>query len=329
MSWREIWYDKSGRVRSGWRAVIFLLLAQALGTILHGLLEVPLSALSLPVAKDPRFAALVLALSMIPAYYGVGAWAARTFEGLSPDTLGVAPRGNWLARLLAGLLAGLAVIVLFLLILQAVGVAEITWQAPSSRALAMLGGTIAVMLLAGVGFELMTHGYFFQTLLRGAGPLAALAITALVFTLPLEFKDIRLIGLANLFVWVVLFGMLYLRSGSLWLPIGLNAGWNAGLLAFGLPISGMGAVPSFCHVTLHGHPYLTGGSAGPESGALVAIAQLALVAVITYAPRGLSLESAWWQWRELLATPAAPPAWDFLVGNRAYQWRLPVPDDAE
>jgi hypothetical protein len=59
----------------------------------------------------------------------------------------------------------------------------------------------------------------------------------------------------------------YLRTRSLWLPIGLHLGWNffEGAV-FGYPVSGMNLSPNLLVQEARGPAWITGGTFGPEAG---------------------------------------------------------------
>src|SRR5208282_4309884 len=65
------------------------------------------------------------------------------------------------------------------------------------------------------------------------------------------------------------FCIAYLRTRSLWMPIGMHFVWNF-LLGFllGLPVSGLTITPSVFAADVGGPTWLTGGDYGPEGGLL-------------------------------------------------------------
>ena len=73
--------------------------------------------------------------------------------------------------------------------------------------------------------------------------------------------------LKGLITFILVLG--WLRSGQLWIPFGLHAGWNFFLgPVFGFPVSGM-LEDSFIKLTINGPEWITGGDFGPEGGFLV------------------------------------------------------------
>jgi len=135
---------------------------------------------------------------------------------------------------------------------------------------------IAVFALVGWYEELLMRGYWLTNLADGLGPTLAVVISSLVFSaghfLNPNAGVIPLLGLifAGLFL-----ALAYVRSGQLWLGIGLHWGWNLfeGPV-FGFPVSGMSLFTLVDH-RVRGPEIVTGGAFGPEAG-LVQFPALAL-----------------------------------------------------
>jgi len=333
MNWRSIWYDpKSDRLRSGWRVLAFLALAFVF-LLLLGLLF----TIFLPekLIADKVFGLyienLIFRLAGIPALIAAGIWALRTFDHLPARTLGISPEGKWLRQLLLGFAAGIGMIGLVLGVLWVSGFASIHWQPVGKVPLLLLAASLLFMLLVGLMEELLFRGYIFQTLLRGIGPLMTLLITSLLFVLfHIDNPNWTLLSLTNIFLFGVLFGLLYLRSGSLWLPIGLHTAWNFTQVLFHVPVSGLTVpFPTPFTTTLTGHRLIAGGTFGPEGGVVVSVLALAVIALVTYSRFGLAFESRWWEWHGFTLTPDMPQNWDFSIGKRYYQWKLLGHDQSE
>lgn len=325
MTWREIWIDpKTNRIRCGWRVLVFLLITFSALLLLLGTLE--LWYTSLPIPKDIHFFTDLLfqGILIAAAFIGVGLWALRTLDRLPSVTFGLPTKGSWPQALGIGLTLGVGLITLLLMACWATGYAKFTWHSPDKHGMQLLGIAFVSLLIYAVAEESIFRGYLFQTLLRGIGPLATLFLTSLVFALGhLDNPHTTLLSLLNIFLAGVMFGMLYLRIGTLWLPIGLHAGWNFGQLLFRLPISGS-EMSQFSPITasLSGAEWLTGGAFGLEGGVGASAMLLAVIAIVTYSRRGLPLESYWWEWREHLKSAIPTSPWDFSVDSRYYQWKM-------
>ena len=83
--------------------------------------------------------------------------------------------------------------------------------------------------------------------------------------------EFSILGGVFLFVHGLLYAVAYLKTRSLWTPIGLHVAWNLMQGPFaGLQVSGTGVDWSILSTEVHGPDALTGGDFGVEGG-LVAI----------------------------------------------------------
>lgn len=341
MNVRNLLYGKNGRLRGIWRALMYLAIAMPLANLVAIILAAPLESAQVKMVDHPLLIGLIYGLAAIPAFMGAGSWVAARFEHLPPRTLGLSLEEPWLPRVLGGLLAGVLIIVLLLAVLHGAGMATITLKMPTTQDGAVIAFATICLLFASASAILLTQGYFFQTLLREHGLAVALCCSVVLYLVSPLLLNPEWWNYCQMImrqpIWplsmalnILTLCLLYLRSGSLWLPIGLNAGWNLGLALFSLNVGDPKPIfPSPFTATLHGHPLLIGGDTGPESGACVALLQALMFVVIIAAPRGLTLVSRWWEWRELQLSAVAPSAWDFSIGSRKYQWRFLIPEDSE
>jgi hypothetical protein len=135
-----------------------------------------------------------------------------------------------------------------------------------------------------VGFleELLSRGYHLQTIASGTNLAWGVGLSSVIFGLLHVVNPnatwVSVIGIlfAGLFL---AFG--YLRTGQLWLSIGLHIGWNffEGVV-FGFPVSGIDIYP-FLRIHVTGPGMWTGGAFGPEAG-LIVLPALAVGAGLIY-----------------------------------------------
>ena len=151
----------------------------------------------------------------------------------------------------------------------------------SISGIAMWDGSLPVWVLAlalNAAFqEYLVHGWGFDVLLRGCGPVAATTITTVVFTLfhagafetgPLAVTCIAAFGM--------LIGLLRLVTGSLLAPTLLHAVWNTlGGIGLGL-VTLANDYPHVLNAALSGSPLLASGM-GLESS----VTTLALLLVVS------------------------------------------------
>lgn len=157
---------------------------------------------------------------------------------------------------------------------------------------------LVIILLFGGGLleELSFRGYPFQRLVEAIGPIGAIVVLSILFgAVHLQNPNaggVLSLGFLNTIFVGVLFAYAYLRTRTLWLPIGLHFSWNFFLgVVYGLPVSGLRDFSIVVRSVAHGSHRLTGGAYGIEAswpGTLVLLLGFLLVA---WAPKP-DMESA-------------------------------------
>ena len=127
-----------------------------------------------------------------------------------------------------------------------------------------------IFILVGWNEELLSRGYHLQTLASGLNlPWGVLLSAAIFGGLHLGNPNASWVSALGVFLAGLFLTYAYLRSGQLWLPIGLHIGWNffEGVV-FGFPVSGMESY-HLVRMVVDGPVSWTGGSFGPEEGLVV------------------------------------------------------------
>ena len=135
-----------------------------------------------------------------------------------------------------------------------------------------------LFLLVGLFEEFLLRGYTQFTLARGIGfwP-AALVMSCTFGLLHLRNGGEQWRGLLAAAFIGFFFCLTLRRTGNLWFAVGFHAAWDWGETFFySVPDSGMVAPAHLLKSSLHGAPWLSGGSVGPEGSVLcfVVIAML-------------------------------------------------------
>lgn len=126
-----------------------------------------------------------------------------------------------------------------------------------------------VLLFGAAGEEMLFHGYAFQLLIRSMGAFATILPAGILFGLMhLPNRNVNTLGIVNTMAWGVLLGYAYLRTGALWLPIGLHFGWNLALPLFGANLSGFTMVVTGYGLRWKTGDLWSGGAYGPEGSLL-------------------------------------------------------------
>lgn len=154
-------------------------------------------------------------------------------------------------------------------------------ESPAAVVSAMAGGLV-LFVLVGFQEELLSRGYQLQNLVEGLNLPWALIISSAIFgLLHIANPSAGWASLVGILVAGLFLAFAWIRTGQLWLPIGLHIGWNffEGTV-FGFPVSGTGGY-NLVLQSVRGPEWLTGGGFGPEAG-LVVIPALALGAVLIW-----------------------------------------------
>lgn len=278
----DIFLNHHARLRSGWRFAIFCAayytLLSAFFITVYGIFF--LLGISNPNARlAGTLGFLVQAFLIFTAALVVGWGCGRLFEDLPLRALGWARHRGWLRDLLIGSLIGALSLMLAALIATAFRGFRFS-VAPSISSIAFVKtffGSAVVFILAAAAEEMLFRGYPLQTMMR-ALPFLAAVLPSSVFFAVVHLNNPN-VAWGFTFVNTTLAGFwlaaAYLRTRSLWFPLGLHWAWNWAMGALlGLPVSGITSLtrePLF-RAADAGPTWLTGGAYGIEGGAACTVA---------------------------------------------------------
>jgi hypothetical protein len=151
----------------------------------------------------------------------------------------------------------------------------------SEHVWASLALVLFVLLFAAFGEEMLFHGYAFQLLIRRVGAFATILPAAVIFGLAHMWNENSTwLGIGNTMLFGILFGYAYLRTSSLWLPIGLHFGWNVVLPLAGANLSGFTMGVTGYELRWKTTDLISGGAYGPEGSVLTTAIVIALFFVV-------------------------------------------------
>jgi hypothetical protein len=245
---------------------------------------------TLPVANDRLSPGLIAqaGLALIAAL--VTGWALLAWVDRRPlSELGFGLSRRVPLELAVGLGIGVAAILGTTALLAALGGYRLVPE-PGSVAgwLAVAGTSLVAFAVPAAAEEAVFRGYLFRTLLDGAGPWVAVALTSLLFAWAHGGNpNAGALGLLNIYLAGVLLAVAVLRTASLWFASTLHLGWNwvmAGPLD--LPVSGLESydIPLY-DVEIRGADWLTGGAFGPEGGLAGTIAVMVGIGLVLWTTR--------------------------------------------
>jgi uncharacterized protein len=209
----------------------------------------------------------------------------RIFERAHLLAIGLVWNASSVRNLLVGLAGGTGSAAVVLAGPVVFGLAEfqaVPGAEPHWRTLVFV---IVILLFGAVGEEMLFRGYAFQVLIASAGPFATILPVGVLFGLAHASNvGVTTLGVVNTMVWGILLGYSFVRSGDLWLPIGLHLGWNWALPLFGVNLSGF--TMDLTGYALHWRigSLWSGGAYGPEGGLLTSAVTVLLFLYLWKAP---------------------------------------------
>lgn len=297
MNARQIFFNPAGRLRSGWRLGIFLVIYIVLIFLLSSAARV-FYAIALQLAPGHSLGSLggylqnvgfrlILLLPALAAGYICTRW----LEGLPWRALGLAPHPGWFRDFLIGTIIGILSLALATAIATAGGGLSFTVSGRQLLVpvLTTLIASAAMFILAALAEEALFRGYPLQTFTRAKLTVFGVLLTSTAFVaIHLSNPNIREgLPYLNLFLAGIWLAVAYLHTRSLWFPLGVHWGWNWALGSlFGLPVSGIKSLAP--HPVLSGTDlgpaWLTGGTFGIEGGLACTVAVIISTIIIWRLP---------------------------------------------
>ena len=190
--------------------------------------------------------------------------------------------------LLLGAVVGAGIFCLPLIALVATGAARTEAHLASFSAQGLAIGLV-VCFFNVVTQEALVRSYIFQELWAKFGGWIATIVTTIIFVAlhanPISHGTLGLIAGANILLASLMLSLAYVRTGQLWLPIGIHLGWN-GLQGPVLGINVTGNDLAFGHWSVFSFPgdaLWTGGEMGVEGGLAGLIGPAIGIAIVAFA----------------------------------------------
>lgn len=251
MNVKSIFYNAEGYLRSGWWIVVFFIIMASL-TIpsklyadKHGM------ELSIWAQAGLVFFASIICQSLLREKF------TALFGAVKP----------WPKYFLYGCALGSILMLLPTLILLISG--HVSWHGELNYSSLLPG--LSIFAAVAVTEELVFRGFFFQRLISGVGLWPAQLLMAAYFTLnhwdnPGMTGTVKILASINIFLASILFGLAYIRTQSLAMPIALHLMLNftqGTLLGFG--VSGNQQSSLWAAEVSNDYPWWTGGLFGLEA----------------------------------------------------------------
>jgi membrane protease YdiL (CAAX protease family) len=272
MGLSRVFINPQGRLRAGWRVFLFVVLFLITLFLAGWLLASTVS--------EPPLAANILVLITATV---LSTWLMmRLVEGRPIAEIGLQFRPGTGKQLALGMGVGGAMAGAVAFAQWATGV-SVFEPDPAATPVYGIATASALLLVAAANEEILFRGYPFQRLIEGTNVwISVLSLSALFGLVHYANNPhATFLGGLNTVLAGVWLSLAYVRTGGLWLPIGLHFSWNWTLAAIGLPVSGLDLMSTPWQVASAPEPvWLHGGLYGPEGGLTGTTALLAGIACL-------------------------------------------------
>ncbi|MEE9572822.1 MAG: type II CAAX endopeptidase family protein [Candidatus Neomarinimicrobiota bacterium] len=261
--------QNENRLRTGWRILLFLIIGVVIAKFFNYFIKL--------IGGPPDNATISEAIKgvVVILIMTISVWISRKYlDKKSLISLGIKLNKRGIFDLFFGFtLSGIMIVIIYFLLLMLgyLSIENIGYNA------GVLSSIITILVsLFSIGFavawseELVFRGYLLQNLTEGIGIKWAAVLSSIFFGLA-HMLNPNASVLAGILITILTFLLVvgWLRTGQLWVPIGLHAGWNFFMgPVFGFPVSGHSA-EGLVNNTIIGPEWITGGEFGPEGGIIV------------------------------------------------------------
>jgi membrane protease YdiL (CAAX protease family) len=258
------------RLRAGWRLglqTILLLFFLIFFSLLLGLFQ---------IISEQSF--MILNTILVFLSFTLSVLLARVwFDKRSITSLGLRLDRRTLMDVLVGFSISAGLIAILFGVEWALGWLTFTgfgWQLASwSELLGSLLIYFVIYLFTGWSEELLSRGYHLQTLASGTNLFWGVFLSSVIFAV-MHLSNPNTSNFIMVIIGLIAAGLFmaygYVRTGQLWVSIGIHIGWNffEGSI-FGFSVSGLNGSVNLVNSTVHGPVLWTGGEFGPEAGLLI------------------------------------------------------------
>ncbi len=263
--------DSENYLRSGWRALIFLLTAIILYYV---------SALLAELTKvvPPQSLFFLFYLDVALATFLMSKFIDRRRFA----SVGLPYHGRITKEVLLGILIGAVMIGAVGSVEFLTGAVRLGPRHGVSLTLVLRNFGLSFLFFGffAAGEELLFRGYPYQALIEGMGEIGATIFMAVVFGVMHVFNpNAGIISIVNTMLAGVWLSIAYLKTRTLYFPFGLHFSWNFVQSFFlSLPVSGLLTNRTIFVPTDYGPDWLTGGKYGPEGG--IGVTVVVLLAIV-------------------------------------------------
>lgn len=175
-------------------------------------------------------------------------------------------------KLIFGLLFGFVSISFVFIVLLLFGQIEMVGKFSQPNISKWIIIDLFLFILVGINEEFFARGYCMTVLKQTNNKWVMVIISSAIFSgMHLLNPNTSFLGLLNIFLVGILFAIMFIKSGDLWMPIGYHITWNyfQGTI-FGMNVSGQD-LHGMYSIKLTTENIINGGAFGPEGGLITTL----------------------------------------------------------
>ncbi|MFC1481554.1 lysostaphin resistance A-like protein [Candidatus Neomarinimicrobiota bacterium] len=269
--YRAWFINRFNHKRAGWRFILYL--AIGFGAVFA--LEWTLHMLFPELDKEGliNISSISSSFLQVVALASAGLILLRWSDKRPLDLLGISLTPGWLREFGFGLVLGFGLLTSTAMVLWVTGLMQFQMNTLSIGLVAgMVQALIFVFLISALA-ELLMRGYTYQAFIEGSRVwIATIALSLIASLMSMANPDFPPLSIINIFLGGLLLSVAYLKTRSLWLPIGLHMAWNWTQGTFwGMGVTGIHIRWSLFSATPQGSDLLSGGAFGPDASIIAAV----------------------------------------------------------
>ncbi len=287
---QTIFIGDDGRIRSGWRALLFLITFAFLAFVVILASTILLS--QLPFGETAAgYLPLVVPFSLSAVIAIVLGWLfGKLFEQVPFAALGISFSRRAAKDLVFGFVIGgiaLASAVLIAVIGGGMSLA-VNHESAAGAVATSLWTTFIIFAVGALSEETLFRGYLLQTFVRSRIVVVGVVFTSMLFSAAHNGNpSANWISTINTLLAGFWFAIAYLKYRDIWFPLGIHLMWNflQGPV-FGINVSGLSefSPDPIMRATDKGPAILTGGTYGIEGGIACTIAIAISIGIVFFLP---------------------------------------------
>jgi membrane protease YdiL (CAAX protease family) len=287
---KTIFIGDDGRIRSGWRALIFLITFGLLASVAIFASTVLLS--QIPFGESATgFLPLLIPFTLSAIIAIVLGWLfGKVFEALTFSALGISFSGRWAIDLAFGfVIGGIALASAVLIAVMGGGMSlAVNHSSAATTIAASLWTTFVIFAVGALSEETLFRGYLLQTFVRSRVTVVGVVFTSMLFSAAHNANpSANWFSTVNTLLAGIWFAIAYLKFRNIWFPLGIHLMWNflQGPV-FGINVSGLSefSPDPIMRATDNGPALLTGGTYGIEGGLACTIAIAISIGIVSFLP---------------------------------------------